>query len=467
MFTHHQCLTCYRAAASWHSSFGRSFQLFLTACLVAMTSVCSAQQPVVVQPLPPVLQVGGLIPTPEGLPAVPPHGALTLTDLEQMGLVANPSVARAAALVGAARGQWVQVGLLPNPTVGYLGQQLGSGGLAEQHGVQFSQDFVRGGKLRLSRAVAEQQIAKAEQELVAQQQRVITDVRIGFYQVLLAQRQIELTDNLTLISRQGANTVDGLFRAKEASRSDVLQAQLELENSQILVQNSRYRYDAAWRSLTVVVGHPELLPQPLAGDAFAAPREFNYQDSLRRLLTASPEVAIAMTEIDLARTTLARARVEPIPNISFQGLVNPVDNGIFGRSDGGVSLSMPIPILNKNQGAILRAQQEIVAAERAMQQLEFDLQNRLAPTFERYASARNQVERYRSTILPAAQESLNLVRQTYQAGEANFLNLLTAQRTFSQMNLNYLQALQSLRVSEAEIEGLLLSGSLSRQQALP
>ena len=99
-------------------------------------------------------------------------------------------------------------------------------------------------------------------------------------------------------------------------------------------------------------------------------------------------------------------------------------------------------------------------AEQALQQLELSLQNRLAPT-ERYANSRNQVERYRTTILPTAQESLDLTRKMYQAGESNFLVLLTAQRTFSQTNLNYLDALRELRTSEVEIEGLLLRSSLN------
>jgi cobalt-zinc-cadmium efflux system outer membrane protein len=89
------------------------------------------------------------------------------------------------------------------------------------------------------------------------------------------------------------------------------------------------------------------------------------------------------------------------------------------------------------------------------------MQARLAPVFERYDNARNQVERYRQAILPAAQESLDLTRKMYEAGEASFLSLLTAQRTFSQTNLNYLEALRELRVSEAEIEGLLLRDSLT------
>lgn len=431
-----------------------------TCLLLFAATVLPAQQPVVVQAAALSHQQSNLAP-PEQLPPVPAQRFLSLADLEHMAMGANPAIIRASALVGAAQGNLVQVGLLPNPTVGYDGQQLGSGGLAEQHGVLFSQEIVRGGKLRLNRAVAEQELARAQQELAVAQQRVLTDVRLAFYQVLLAQRQIDLTENLVRISRQGASAVDALVKAKEGTRADVLQAQLEVENAEILARNARNRHDAAWRDLSAIVGQPDLPQQALDGDAYAPPREIEFRQALGRLQSMSPEVATAMSEISRARAVLERARVEPVPNISVQGLVNFVDNGIGGEPDAGVAVSIPIPVFNRNQGAILKAQQEIAAAEQALQQLELGMQTRLAPTFERYANARNQVERYRATILPVAQESLELTRSMYEAGETTFLSLLTAQRTFSQTNLNYLEALRELRTAEVEIDGLLLRDSLT------
>jgi outer membrane protein, heavy metal efflux system len=62
--------------------------------------------------------------------------------------------------------------------------------------------------------------------------------------------------------------------------------------------------------------------------------------------------------------------------------------------------------------------------------------------------------------LPVAQESLDLTLSMYEAGEADFLTLLNAQRTFSQTSLNYLESLRELRMAEAELEGLLLKDSL-------
>jgi cobalt-zinc-cadmium efflux system outer membrane protein len=385
---------------------------------------------------------------------------LTLEQLERMALSSNPSLQRAAALVGAAQGNWVQVGLAPNPSVGYEGQQLGSGGLAEQHGVLFSQEIVRGGKLQLNRAVAGTERMRLEQELGAQQLRVLTDVRIAFYEVLLAQRQIDLTENLIRISGEGVQAVDALYRAQEVGRSDVLQAQLETESAQILAQNARHRYDSAWQSLSAVVGNPALARQSLLGDATAPPRAFDFDQALGRLLALSPEMAAASMSVERARAAIERERVEPIPNVTVQGLVNWQDNGIGGKPDGGLAVSIPIPVFNRNQGGVARAQQELVAASRAVTQLELDLQNRLAPTFERYANARNQVTRYRDVILPAAEESLSLTRKTYTAGEANYNALLIAQRTYSQTQLGYLDAVRSLRIAEVQIDGLLLSGSL-------
>lgn len=445
-----------------HSSAGprrhANYWRWAAFALVVLLSLSSWRQRALAQPV-------ELAPTMEQLPPVLARPAdapplLTLEDLEQIALQSNPSLGRAAALVGAARGNWVQAGLPPNPSVGYEGQQLGSGGRAEQHGVLFSQEWVRRDKLRLSREVGSWEINRAQQQFNAQQRRVLTDVRIAFYQVLLAQRQMDLATELVRIGERGVQAAETLLKALEGNRVDVLQARVELENARILAENARNRLDAAWASLTAVVGRP-LSCQPLAGDAYAPPQEFDFCETLARLQSVSPEIAIAVANVERARAALARARVEPLPNLTVEGLVNWQDNGIGGRPDGGVAVTVPVPLWDRNQGAIRQAQSELAAAQQAVAQLELSLQQRLAPVYERYRNARNQVERYRTAILPAAEETLSLTRELYDVGQTNFVALLVAQRTYSQTNVAYLDALRELRVAEAEIEGLLLTGSLS------
>lgn len=401
---------------------------------------------------------------PETVAAPAPDETLSLERLEELALTHNPSIARFQAAVAAARGNWLQVGLPPNPMIGYEGQQLGSGGRAEQHGIAVGQEFIRGGKLQLSRQVAAQDVARAQQQLATQQQRVITDVRIAFYEILLAKQQLDVAHEIERISEAGAKAAETLLKAKEVGRIDLLQAQLERENARILTQNARNRYTAAWQGLTAVLGLPEMPPQPVTGDVEVARASFEWQSSLDRLLSSSPEISAAVVNIERARWSVERARAEPRPNVTVDAVYNVVDNGIDGDDDANVTVSIPVPLWNRNQGAISQAQAEVAGAHRALEQLELRLQSQLAPVFERYANARNQVARYRETILPAANETLELSRRSYEAGETGFVNLLTVQRTFSQTNLAYLQALRELRLAEVELEGLLLRNSLEAEQ---
>jgi outer membrane protein TolC len=67
---------------------------------------------------------------------------------------------------------------------------------------------------------------------------------------------------------------------------------------------------------------------------------------------------------------------------------------------------------------------------------------------------------YSSEILPKAKENLALVTQGFSSGEIDFLQSLTAQRTYAQTKFDYLNSLRRLWQEHVNIRGLLLSGSL-------
>src|SRR5439155_5482390 len=287
------------------------------------------------------------------------------------------------------------------------------------------------------------------------QQRVLTDVRVAFYEALLAQRNLELAQTLLKIAGEATNTAQRLFSAGETSEVDLRQAEIEVFNAENNLNDARQRHFAAWQTLRAVMGVPLLPTAVLRGDLESIPDNITWDETLNRLLSTSPEIGAATANVERARAALVRARREPIPNFRLQG--GPMqDQGIGGKTDGIVQALLPLPIINRNQGAISQAMADITAAERAVQQVELDLQNRLAPVFERYSSSVYRVRRYREKILPSAEKSLELVRRGYGAGEFPFLNLLNTQRTYFQTNQAYLQSLLDLRSSAAQIEGLLL-----------
>ena len=405
---------------------------------------------------PPAIPESLLRPVPEQ--ALGPE--LTKEQLEARALAANPSLAAAWARVQQARGRWVQVGLPPNTVLGYSAQQLGSQGEAEQQGVFIGQEFVRGNKLVLSRAVAAREVQKAEQVWAAQRQRVLTDVRLAYYEALAAQRRIETAQQIVDIATQAMETAEALLRAQEVSQVDVMRARVELKTAELLHANTRNHYDAAWTRLSAVVGDPQMRPQPLSGNLEQTVDELDANEVLDRLVRESPEMAAAISEIERARWAVDRACAEPIPNVEVQAVLQR-DIGT-GSSNGNLQVTLPIPWLNRNQGGIREARAAVVAAERAADQLELSFQERLATVYQRYANARNQVDRYAQDggILATSKATLNPVRQGCQAGELGCLGLLTAQRTYSQTHLAYIEALSELWAATVEIEGLLLKGSL-------
>ncbi|HND55654.1 MAG TPA: TolC family protein, partial [Pirellulaceae bacterium] len=322
----------------------------------------------------------------------------TLAEAEQTALSYHPGLSEFQARVDAARGKWLQAGLLPNPIAGYSGQQIGSRGLAEQDGVMVQQELIRGRKLRLGRSVAEQEIARAEQELYGQELRVLTGARQQFYEVAISQERLRLNEQLVQIGAQSMKSAEALMRAKEASRVDVLQARLELEQAKIVQENARNRYNAAWRSLAAAVGQPDLQPRTVSADVRTPRVDLEWDASLQRLLGNSPELSAAEAEIQRTRWAVDKARADGIPNVTVQGIVQR-DASIRG-TDGAIQVTMPIPVFNRNQGGVRQAEGDMIAAENAYRRLELELQNRLAPVYERYANARNQVAKYSDEILP-------------------------------------------------------------------
>jgi cobalt-zinc-cadmium efflux system outer membrane protein len=435
------------------------------ACRLASTH---AQDSAPAQPqslLPPKAYVAQLIPEPLPKPdetAAEPH-TLTLAEAENLALAANPTLAEAAARVRAARGEQFQVGLPPNPIYGYSASEMGDEGRAGQQGLLVGQEFIRGNKLGLNRVVAGREADRLEQVFAAQQQRVLTDVRIAFFDAFLAQRRHVLAESLQTIGRQAVSTASALIEAQEGRRTDLLLAEIEGQRANIDLAQADSAVRGAWRKLAAISGQNELEVRPLAADLDSLRWEINWNDTLADLLRSSPEVAEAIAEIERSRAALARARVEPIPDVTVQGIAQ-YDNATYDAI-AGAQVTLPLPIWNRNQGGIAKANSELVVAQRRLDAVERRLQLELADEFQKYETSLARVDTIRNEILGRAQQNLNLATQGYQAGELAFLDFLTVQRTYFQVNLEYLTALGELNQSVQLLHGQLLSGSYNTSDA--
>jgi cobalt-zinc-cadmium efflux system outer membrane protein len=396
--------------------------------------------------------------TPAGLSM--PQG-MSLAEWESIAEQNNPTLAQAAARLQAARSEWLQAGLYPNPVVGYLASEINDEKKAGQQGAFFGQEIVTAGKLQRAKDVACQAVQQAQWAWTAQRQRVHNDVRRAFYDVLVAQRSVELTDQLVLIGRAGVHSAEQLLQAKEVSRVDVLQARIEADTAQILAAKARNRHLSGWRNLVVLAGSPDMPPTALAGDLQDGLTRFTWDEVVGRVMQSSPALAEIRIGIARAEAAVNRELAQRVPNVDLQASMQ-YDNATQDPI-AGVQVGMPLPVFNRNQGNIRKAQAELTAAHAEVRRAELELQQRLASVFEQYENARGQVEQYANDILPNAQKSLDLVTAGYRQGEFNYLMLLTSQRTFFQVNLAYVDAIRELRSAVVAIEGDLLGDSLQQR----
>ena len=247
-----------------------------------------------------------------------PTTGLDLQSLQEMALANNPAIAQSAARVRALRGKWEQVGLPPNPTVGYVAGEIGNEGAAGQQGGFIGQDFITAKKLQRNRAVVAAEIGRAEQELALMQRKVQTDVRQSYYGALLAQRRVELADDLVRVMSEAVVASKALVEAEEIPLAGLLQSEIQQKNAEVLLRTAQNGLSQSWRRLSAIVAGPEFPIQHLEGDVSELPQLLDWQEQLARVQCESPEVAAAMAEVERARRALNRACVEAVPDISTQ-----------------------------------------------------------------------------------------------------------------------------------------------------
>lgn len=386
--------------------------------------------------------------------------SLSLTDLEQMALRNNPTLAQAVAQSEISRGKALQAGLYPNPVVGYQGEQIGAEGTAgELQGAFIQQEIVTAGKLRLSRAKYQQEVVASEIQALAQQYRILNGVRMRFWDVMTAQQLVDVRRELLRIAENAQTTTEELVNVGQANRPDLLQAQIEVRRARVELRNAEQRYFGHWAQLAAVVGKPDLCPAILSGQLADDSPSPNWDKTLCDLLAASPELQFAQAEVIRDQITVQRERVEPIPNVTVRAATG--YNFESRNTVAEVQVGVRLPVWDRNQGTIRQAQADLARAQANVARVELSLRRRFADAATRYQTARVSVDDYRTGTLPKAKEAYGLLLDSFRQRRAAWPQVLVAARNYAAFNVDYLEALHDLRKAEVEIKGLLLVDGLT------
>jgi cobalt-zinc-cadmium efflux system outer membrane protein len=391
---------------------------------------------------------------------------IELAELERLALENNPTLAQARAEIRTGEARKLQSGLYPNPTAGYVGEEIrGDSGGGGQHGFFVSQSIVTAGKLGLNREIAARDVHISELEAEEQRLRVLNGVKLAFYRVLAAQEMLDLERDILSIAADKLQTARELQNLGQADAAELLQVEVEHQHREMTVAIQETAVRQAWRSLAAIVGVPDLPERTASGNLEDVPKGLDESEVLERLTRESPAVRIAQEVVSRARFEKTRAEREPVPDLELRGGLQ--DNREILESTGArtglqgfFEVGVEIPLFNRNQGAVAAAEAQIERSEREVERVALVLRERASSHFELYHGSRIMVERYKEELLPRARRAYELRRESFGLMLASYPQLLESQERVFQLQAEYVSALETHWMNAIALSGLLLTDGL-------
>jgi len=193
--------------------------------------------------------------------------------------------------------------------------------------------------------------------------------------------------------------------------------------------------------------------------------------TLRRLTLAQrPEMQMAHAKIDAekAKLQLAHRAWIPDPAISIRGMrYNEAAQGV-SELDAGISFSVPWLNPRKYSAGVREAQQNVGAAQHALDREQTEAFRLLRDQLEKIETAHHHVELFQDKLVPQAQQAFEANRFSYESGKASFLDWISAQRNVRDVEAMAREHLADYQVAVAELEAVVgadLYGSIRQQTA--
>jgi cobalt-zinc-cadmium efflux system outer membrane protein len=242
-----------------------------------------------------------------------------------------------------------------------------------------------------------------------------------------------------------------------------LDIKIQSERTQIALRDAEIAYRTACKELAILLSLPVNALIEITDPVETLPAELNESALLMEIQAISPELRQAHAEVEAAKARLKQQCAEA--GIDYDTQAKIAYNADTKQSEFSVGVSIPLRIFDRNQGNIQRAKSELAASYRNVERLERLIAQRYERQMGEYQTARNRVVSYK-TILSEAREALDLALAAYRRGEYGSQELLDSQRTFSIVQIEYLDNLNALMESQVLLQGALLSGGLEKPGAL-
>lgn len=234
----------------------------------------------------------------------------------------------------------------------------------------------------INEAKSEVERAKAVTDLEIQESRL--SVMLSLYRLAHVKREISLAyETIETYSK-----IVGQFEKRPAlsPEQDVSLSVFRMASADYRLRLTSLKSDeeSLYQTLTALTGIPR---GTLSGNLPASKREWRVVEGAE-LIDESPQLRVAIADVQLAKTRLNRAEADAWPDLRIGPSVKATKENGDSNTYVGVGLSIPLPVLSRNSAGKAYGAQRVAEAE-----LNFDQTRRKA-----LATRAELINRYTQTV---------------------------------------------------------------------
>lgn len=384
------------------------------------------------------------------------NGIVSLNAAIKKAIANSPRLKASTATVLATKGERRQAGKWVNPEASVDAENVGGkGAYRGLHSAEItygvSQLVEIGGKRSARVGMAEQGVTLAGFDYEAARLDLIRDVQLAYADAIAAQEQVTITQEQQDLAKE---VLDVVSKRVGAAREPLIQqskAEVALSSSIIAHDKAKRALVTAKRNLASLWGGMSENYQ-LDNAAFFTIAEPPPLSDAPDTWKKNPDFARYDAEIARSRAALELEKAKAMPDPRLSAGIRDIresNNRAFV-----VGLSLPIPVLNLNQGSIEKARQDVSRLESTKDASALNLNTELTRAQADLETSYHQAVTLKRTILPEAKKAFKLSREGYGAGKFSYLEVLDAQRTLYETRAEYQTALRDYHRSRAEVERL-------------
>ncbi len=401
----------------------------------------------------------GLAASPSSTPTpAAPEPTFSLESVLNLALTNNPTVASAEGTIEQTRGHQVAAYTYLNPSVsahsgrGNIRDMGQFDAAARQSLTEFNltvgQPIEWPSKRAARQRATEAGVASASAGLAETRLNLVADVKVAFYDLLLAQRALTLAQQNLATVEDVDKAVRTRVRLGESPQFEAIRSGVEVlkANQSVTRAANRVRVNRVMLD-TLTAG--SLGPSyAIDGQLHRVGPGFGIDILTERALTQHPTILRLTKFVEQADHSLEFERQARIPNITIGGSYWRE----IGREAFQGGLTFPTPIWDRRQGEIMAAFGSKRKGEAEFLRARNELIRNVSQHFQDAKTTADMIEVYEKGLLKQADEALRIAKFSFQQGASSLIEVLDAQRVQRQILLDYAQAQFDLSMSLALLE---------------